>query len=195
MTVELSRNYDDRELFEVPTLRIADIVGDSIVDGPGIRVAVFAQGCCHHCEGCHNPDTWDTNGGKLYKADELLDIITAQNPLCNAVTFSGGEPFDQAVGFGWLALELNKKGYSVATFTGYTFEELLAETSADNEAVARLLCFCDVLVDGPYDSRQKDLSLKFCGSRNQRVLDVPMCFDGEGSRVIPFAKVTDGWAD
>lgn len=195
MAVELSRDYVDGELFEVPTLQIAHIVSDSIVDGPGLRVVVYAQGCQHHCDECHNQNLWDSEGGTVYRADELLEIIIGLNPRGTGVTFSGGEPFDQAIGFGWLALELSKRGYSVATFTGYTFEELLVEARADNEAVARFLCFCDVLVDGPYDKRQEDLSLKFRGSRNQRVLDIPMCFEGEGSRVIPVIKVNDGWAD
>ena len=193
MKEKFSRGYDDSELYEVPTLRIAEIKGNSIVDGPGQRIAIYAQGCQHGCDGCFSRDVWDEDGGTLYKADELLNYITTKYPLCKAVTISGGEPFDQAMGFGWLALELSKLDYSVAAYTGYTFEELLGEVHEDNEAVARFLCFCDVLVDGPFDIRQKDLSLKFRGSRNQRILDVAQSF--EGDRTVPFIKVDDGWGD
>ena len=71
-------------------------MGDSIVDGPGIRVAIFVQGCCHHCEGCHNPESWAFGAGTDMSVEELFAMVKA-NPLCRGVTFSGGEPFCQAL--------------------------------------------------------------------------------------------------
>lgn len=187
MEVKLSRGYNEEELNEVPSLRVSKIVGDSVTDGPELRVAVFAQG------GFRASQSQASEGGALYRANELLDIITNQHPVCRAVTFTGDEPFDQALGFGWLAVELSKLGYSIATYTGYTFEELCAECLADNEAVARFLCMCNVLIDGPRDEAQYDPDLKFRYSRNQRILDVDKCFDRGDGRVIPFIKVDEGW--
>lgn len=89
-------------------LNLAGLVGDSIVDGPGIRMTVFCQGCPHHCKGCHNAETWSFEGGTPMEEEEILHII-ATNPLAKGVTFSGGEPFAQAAGFAKLAELLHEK--------------------------------------------------------------------------------------
>ena len=102
-------------------LNLAGLVGDSIVDGPGIRMTVFCQGCPHHCKGCHNAETWSFEGGTPMEEEEILRII-ATNPLAKGVTFSGGEPFAQAAGFAKLAELLHEKGYEVASYSGYTFD-------------------------------------------------------------------------
>ena len=149
-------------------LYLAGIQGDSIVDGPGIRTAFFAQGCPHHCPGCHNPETWPFEGGTRMEENALVTAVT-RNPLCTGVTFSGGEPFAQAEGFAKLARLLKEKGYEVASYTGYTFEQLLEGTEAQKALLAEL----DVLVDGPFLQEQRTLELAFRGSRNQRILDVP----------------------
>lgn len=149
-------------------LDLAGIVSDSIVDGPGIRATVFCQGCLHHCVGCHNPETWEFGCGTRMDEEQVLQII-ADNPLCKGVTFSGGEPFAQAEGFARLAQMLNEKGYEVASYTGYTFEQLLQGTAAQK----KLLSAIQVLIDGPFVQEEKSLELSFRGSRNQRILNVP----------------------
>lgn len=149
-------------------LDLSGIVTDSIVDGPGIRVTVFAQGCPHHCEGCHNPETWEFGCGTQVDIERIAEIVRS-NPLCRGVTFSGGEPFAQAADFAALAGELKASGYEVASYSGYTFEQLLNGTDAQRE----LLSTIDVLIDGPFIMEEKSLELNFRGSRNQRILDVP----------------------
>ena len=157
-------------------LNIAGVVGDSIVDGPGIRVAIFCQGCPHHCPGCHNPETWPFEGGTPMEEEALLHLVQS-NPLARGVTFSGGEPFSQAKGFATLAKLLKDRGYEVASYSGYTFEELL-EGTADQRA---LLSQLDVLIDGPFLLAVRSLELVFRGSRNQRILDVPKSLAAGGA--------------
>ncbi|MBO5130435.1 MAG: anaerobic ribonucleoside-triphosphate reductase activating protein [Oscillospiraceae bacterium] len=149
-------------------LDLSGIVGDSIVDGPGIRTTVFSQGCPHHCPGCHNPETWAFGCGTQMEEETILDIVRS-NPLCRGVTFSGGEPFVQAAGFAKLARLLKEKGYEVASYSGYTFEQLLTGTPEQQE----LLSTIDVLIDGPFLMAEKTLEAAFRGSRNQRIIDVP----------------------
>ena len=149
-------------------LDLAGIVSDSIVDGPGIRTTVFCQGCPHHCEGCHNPETWEFGCGTPMEEERILEIVRS-NPLCRGVTFSGGEPFAQAEGFARLAKLLKAHRYEVAAYSGYTFEQLLRGTPAQRE----LLGCIDVLIDGPFLLEQRSLQLPFRGSRNQRILNVP----------------------
>jgi len=149
-------------------LNLSGIQGDSIVDGPGIRTTFFCQGCPHHCQGCHNPETWPFEGGTPMDTETLVEIVTA-NPLCRGVTFSGGEPFAQAEGYLELAKALKEKGYEIASYSGYTFEQLLSGTDAQRALLAQL----DVLIDGPFIQSQKSLETPFRGSKNQRVLDVP----------------------
>ncbi len=149
-------------------LDLSGIVSDSIVDGPGIRTAVFSQGCPHHCPGCHNPETWAFGCGTTVPVEAIVEIV-GSNPLCRGVTFSGGEPFAQAAGFARLARLLKEKGYEVASYSGYTFETLLEGT----EDQKQLLSVIDILIDGPFLLAEKSLEVPFRGSRNQRILDVP----------------------
>ena len=148
-------------------LRIAGTIGESIVDGPGIRYVLFTQGCPHGCVGCHNPQTHDFAGGKEVTVDTLLADIT-KNPFVKAVTLSGGEPFCQPAALALLAAPLKEKGYHLMCYTGYTFEQLLQKEDA-----RPLLEQLDLLVDGPFVLDRKNIELKFRGSDNQRVLDVP----------------------
>lgn len=149
-------------------LKLAGLVRDSIVDGPGLRTVFFSQGCPHHCPGCHNPETWAFSGGTPMEEEELFQIARA-NPLCRGVTFSGGEPFAQAEGFARLGRMLKEAGYEVASYTGYTFEQLL-EGTVQQRALLETL---DVLIDGPFLLGERTLELSFRGSRNQRILNVP----------------------
>lgn len=159
-------------------LDLAGIAGDSIVDGPGIRTTVFAQGCPHHCPGCHNPETWEFGCGTQVPVEGVVELVKA-NPLCRGVTFSGGEPFAQAGEFTRLARLLKQEGYEVAAYTGYTFEQLLSGTAEQKE----LLAVVDVLIDGPFLEHERSLELNFRGSRNQRILNVPASL--EAGQPIP----------
>ena len=153
---------------KVSKIRIAGIVNDSITDGPGLRLTVFAQGCAHNCKGCHNPETHDPAGG--YDRD-IADIaqMAADNPLLDGVTFSGGEPFLQAAGFAELAKRVKAlvPGLSVITYTGYTWEELV-----NAEWAQELLAVSDFIVDGRFEEDKKSLALKYAGSTNQRFINV-----------------------
>ncbi|MDR2899822.1 MAG: radical SAM protein, partial [Clostridiales bacterium] len=107
-------------------IRISGIVNDSAVDGPGLRLTVFAQGCKHGCYGCHNPQTHDLNGGYFIDTGEIVDKIR-KNPLLDGVTFSGGEPFLQVKEFTQLAQSIRQTGLklNIMAYTGYTWEELI----------------------------------------------------------------------
>ena len=148
-------------------LYLADILADSIVDGPGLRTTIFCQGCPHHCPGCHNTDTWPFEGGTAINEEDVLKIVRS-NPLNRAVTFSGGEPFSQAEGFTKLAILLKENGYEVASYSGFTFEQLVNGTETQKE----LLKHIDVLIDGPFLQAEKSLNLNFRGSKNQRIIDM-----------------------
>lgn len=153
---------------EENTIRLAGIIRESITDGPGIRFVVFCQGCPHHCEGCHNKETWSYDGGKDVSIDKILEAIDA-NGLINGVTFSGGEPFEQAKEFLALAKEIKKRNLSIMIYTGYKYEDLIEK---NDENINQLIHLADLIVDGPFILEQRDLSLKFRGSRNQRIIDV-----------------------
>ena len=155
---------------KAPLLRISGVISESIVDGPGFRYVVFTQGCPHGCPGCHNPQTHDFNGGTLIDPLTLLPEID-ENPLLAGVTFSGGEPFVQPEALLPLALEIKARGLHLLIFSGYTYEQLQA-MAASSEATAQLLRLCDTLIDGPYIEEQRDLTLQFRGSANQRILQL-----------------------
>ena len=152
------------------TIRIAGVVRESIVDGPGLRFTVFCQGCPHGCKGCHNVATHDFSGGYDCDMQKILDAID-QNPLLDGVTFSGGEPLCQPEAFYKLAVEVKKRNLNIMTYTGYTYEELL-EMGREDHWVADLLSLTDLLVDGRFVEAERDLTLLFRGSRNQRVIDM-----------------------
>lgn len=152
------------------SLRLAGIVRESIVDGPGIRFTVFCQGCPHGCEGCHNPETHDFNGGSDCSIDRLLEEID-KNPLLAGVTFSGGEPFCQPESFVNLGRQVKARGLNITAFSGYTLEKL-TEMAAKDAAVGELLEITDILIDGPFVKELRDLTLQFRGSSNQRVIDM-----------------------
>lgn len=151
-------------------LRIAGIVNDSIVDGPGLRMTIFLQGCPHNCFGCHNPQTHDFSGGVDITADELIEKIMA-NPLLDGITFSGGEPFCQAHAAALTGEIIRRMGLNIVTYTGYTFEYLIANANEKN-CYRELLDVTDILIDGPFVLERKNLLLHFRGSDNQRILDI-----------------------
>ncbi|MBE6862121.1 MAG: anaerobic ribonucleoside-triphosphate reductase activating protein [Ruminococcus sp.] len=149
-------------------LRIAGTVNDSIVDGPGIRFTIFTQGCPHRCEGCHNPQTHDFEGGSIVDTDELWKKTEA-NPLLDGVTFSGGEPFCQAEALAELGRKIQAAGLNVITYTGYEFEQLYE--NREKNGWGELLAVTDILIDGRFELDKKDWNIKFRGSSNQRYLD------------------------
>jgi len=145
-------------------IRVSGIVNDSIVDGQGLRLSVFTQGCPHNCEGCHNPQSHDFSGGSLRDTDEVIAAMK-KNPLLDGVTLTGGEPFCQPEACLEIARAAHSLGLNVWAFSGYLYEDLL--TLAPD-----LLNETDVLVDGPFILKERSLELKFCGSRNQRLIDM-----------------------
>lgn len=149
-------------------LRIAGTQRDSIVDGPGIRYVIFTQGCPHHCEGCHNPQTHDFEGGEEADVEGILKEIF-ENRLIGGVTFSGGEPFCQSDALVPIAEAVKVRGKHLMIYTGYLLEELQKMPGA---GVQRLLELADILVDGPFVLAQRNLTLAYRGSENQRVIDM-----------------------
>lgn len=152
------------------TLQLSGIIEESISNGPGLRLVVFAQGCKHHCEGCHNPQSHDFNGGTAHTVQEILSLID-ENPLLDGVTFSGGDPVEQPIAFALLAQHIKARGLHVTTYTGYTFETLLVKQQT-NPALSQLLAHTDLLIDGPFMLNHKNGLLKFRGSDNQRMIDM-----------------------
>lgn len=149
-------------------IRLYGVVNDSIVDGPGLRYAIFTQGCPHHCQGCHNPLSHDFAGGYLEDIDHLLSEIDA-NPLLDGVTLSGGEPFEQVEPLLELVREVKKRQLHIMIYSGYTFEEIMQLPHLAYE----LLTYCDVLVDGRFVLEKRSLDLLYKGSKNQRIINVP----------------------
>lgn len=151
-------------------LQIFGIERESITDGPGIRYAIYTQGCPHYCEGCHNPESHAFGGGVLMDSQKILEEIFS-NPLLDGVTFSGGEPFMQAEELAYIAGEVRKRGLSVIAYSGYTFEELLS-LSEEREGYTELLSHTDVLIDGKFEIAKKSMDLRYRGSSNQLAIDV-----------------------
>ncbi|MCK8817967.1 anaerobic ribonucleoside-triphosphate reductase activating protein [Natroniella sulfidigena] len=149
-------------------LRLAGITPESVVDGPGVRFTIFAQGCEHQCSGCHNPATHSFTGGKLFKIEEIIEQIK-EKTLITGVTFTGGDPFFQAAEFAQLGQEIKEleQELDIITYTGFLYEDLIQ----DQEWLS-LLKVTDILVDGLFDEEKEDLNLNYRGSSNQRVIDV-----------------------
>ncbi|MBQ3389922.1 MAG: anaerobic ribonucleoside-triphosphate reductase activating protein [Firmicutes bacterium] len=164
-------------------LKIAGIIRESIVDGPGIRFVVFAQGCSHRCPGCHNPQTHDPEGGNWIGTDRILQEI-AKNPILKGVTFSGGEPFEQPEAMAELAKGVKEMGLDLISYSGYTFEELL-EMAEEDENIRYIIEQCRMIIDGRFILDRKTLALPFRGSTNQRLVDVQASL--EAGEVIVFS--------
>lgn len=150
-------------------IRVANVIQDSIVDGPGLRLVVFTQGCPHKCEGCHNPETHSFTGGRLMNTEKIISMMD-KNPLLEGITLSGGEPFCQPEACIELARAAKKRGLTVWAYTGYLYNNILM---GRNPVHRRLLSLVDVLVDGPFIQELRTLDLPWRGSKNQRLIDVP----------------------
>lgn len=160
-------------------MRVIDIIPGTTVDGPGLRTSIYFAGCCHQCPGCHNPQSWDPRSGRDMTVDEVLDVVEANG---FDVTFTGGDPLYQAELLLPLAMELNRRGYTIWCYTGYRYEAV-----ASRPDVARLLDCCEVLVDGPYEADRRDIHLLFRGSANQRLIDLRHTVPGAVALWEPFA--------
>lgn len=147
-------------------VRLAGLLPSSLVNGPGIRMVIFAQGCIHNCEGCFNQHTHSFDGGEEINCEEIINKIK-KDPFLKGVTFSGGDPFEQPNQFKWLADEIHKLGLNIWSYTGYTFEELLKDSEK-----YELLKSIDILVDGKFVISLKSDKCKFRGSTNQRIIDI-----------------------
>lgn len=150
-------------------IRLADekLLTDSIVDGEGLRAVLWTQGCSHNCKGCHNPETHAFDKGTLVEVEKVKDLIKDLT-LQDGLTLSGGDPFFQPEACLEIAKFAKERGLNVWAYTGFLFEDLL-----NNEKMRNLLNYIDVLVDGPFMLENKTLSLKFRGSSNQRIINVP----------------------
>lgn len=146
------------------SIRVIDIVEGTAVDGPGLRTSIYLAGCAHRCPGCHNPQTWDFNAGKDMTVDELINIISQSD---FNVTLTGGDPIYQAEALIPLAKKIRELGYSIWLYTGFTFEQL-----QDMPIAMQLLEYIDTIVDGPFILEQRDTSLQFRGSSNQRIIKI-----------------------
>ena len=149
-------------------LRVAGVIDDSIVDGEGFRLTVFVQGCSMHCEGCHNVSAQDPSGGYDITVEQIMELVR-KNSFLDGVTFSGGEPFDQATALIELAKAVKSfsRPLTLWMYSGYVYENLITQPEKNE-----LLAYCDVLIDGPFVSAQRTLDVPFKGSKNQRIIDV-----------------------
>lgn len=176
---------------QTSTLRLYGEAPGSIVDGPGIRYAIFCQGCTHHCLGCHNGASQPHEGGRRVEVDTIVEhVVDAES--CSGATLSGGEPFEQPEACALLAKKLQEQGIGIWLYTGFLFEDLVAmsrgeqvdsETKYCNhfqaEAISSLLHNVDVIVDGPFVKEKKSYDALYRGSTNQRLIDVPATLENE----------------
>lgn len=146
-------------------LRVINISEGTSVDGPGLRTSIYFAGCSHRCEGCHNPQSWSAEAGQEMTEEEILERI-AYNDF--PVTFTGGDPFFNAEDVAHLAKRIKDEQHrNIWCFTGYQWEQL-----TENERFRPLLEQIDVLVDGPFILKERNIQLRFRGSENQRIIDV-----------------------
>ena len=172
---------------ELP-IRLFGVARESIVDGPKLRLVVFVQGCPHHCPGCHNPESHDPEGGYMSTTTRIWNAIK-ENPLLKGVTFSGGEPFLWGHELAAIGKAARAAGLDVMTYTGFTYEKLL-ERAETEPSVKELLTVTNYLVDGPFVLAERDLNLKFRGSRNQRILDVTCYPNSTAAQLLDFDHPT-----
>ena len=146
----------------------AELQPDSIVDGSGIRTVIWTQDWSHNCLHCHNPETHNFNGGKLFDVEEVLKKISLIEGQ-DGVTFSGGDPMFQPKACAYLAKRIKQLGLNIWCYTGFLYEQLI---ESNNKDIYEFLSNIDVLIDGKFDYTKKSLDAKFRGSTNQRIIDV-----------------------
>lgn len=146
------------------TIQVLDIVPGTTVDGVGLRTSIYLAGCKHCCKGCHNPQSWDFNAGIPMKVEEIIERVVEED---FNVTITGGDPLWQIDKVLPLVKEIKQKGYNIWCYTGFTWEEIRASSQ-----LSQILEWIDVIVDGRFIEEQRDISLRFRGSSNQRIIDV-----------------------
>ena len=155
-------------------MRYHNITKADMLNGEGLRVVLWLAGCSHHCHACQNPITWDANDGLIFDEAAKKEIFDElEKDWCSGITFSGGDPLylGNREELSSLMMEIKEKfpDKNIWCYTGYTWEELMKESSDKLE----LLHYLDILVDGRFLLAKKDLTLQFRGSSNQRIIDVP----------------------
>lgn len=165
-------------------IRLAGIAYESLVNGPGLRRVFFSQGCIHNCKGCFNPSTHCDNGGELKNIDELLEDVR-KNPMLKGITFSGGDPFEQANEFAYMAVKIEEIGLNIWCYTGYTFEYILQHKD-EHKGWKKLLNNIDVLVDGKFEENEQNTNFKYRGSANQRIIDVRESLEKDNIVILEF---------
>ena len=156
-------------------MKFSGIIRNDLAAAPGISVSFFTQGCPHRCKGCHNPETWNFEGGKEFTYEVLEDIYKAltANGIERSFCIMGGEPMcEENLFITYLVLKSVKERFPyVKTYlwTGYYYEELKSFT---NNKIPQILELIDVLIDGPYDKFKRDITLKMRGSSNQSIIDM-----------------------
>lgn len=155
-------------------MNIAKIKPCDIADGPGVRVSVFVSGCRKRCPGCHNAEAWDFGFGEPFTA-QTKDYIAAllEPDYIDGITILGGEPFEpeNIPSVAEIVQIAEESGKSIWIYSGYTLEQLVQRARTERE-IWYILDTADVLVDGEYREDERDITLKYCGSRNQRVIDL-----------------------
>ncbi len=148
-----------------PKLQLLQIVEDTIVDGPGFRTSFYAAGCNHHCQDCHNPQSWSFTNGATHSVDNL---IARALQAYGDITFTGGDPLFQIEGFIVFAQAIKQRSTkNIWCYTGFTFEEICQSPS-----LARILPYIDVIVDGRFEAALQSEHLLYRGSSNQRIIDI-----------------------
>lgn len=158
--------------------RMVGIKKHSVVDGVGVRLVIFFQGCPHHCVECQNPDTWDPNGGDEGDTDDIIEIIR-NTKYIDGITLSGGDPLFQPEAAGEIARASKAAGLSVWCYSGWTYEEVMSD-----EKRSAVMKYVDVLVDGPFINDLKSQDAIYRGSSNQRLVDVQASMESGTIKVI-----------
>lgn len=166
-------------------IRYAQIVRDTVVDGIGLRDTLYVTGCPHNCPGCHNKALQDPNYGEGVTKSQMLELLLESD---NDLTISGGEPFEQSKELYLLLVEYKKQRpqSNIWIYSGYTFEEI-----KKNDDKFKLLSLCDVLVDGKFIEKKKNLALLFRGSSNQRIIDIKASLQNDDIVLLDLNK--DRW--
>ena len=170
-------------------MRVAKIEKNSVADGPGVRLVIWCQGCSVHCKGCHNPETWDPSGGREFTAEDLEEVIEYLNhSYVSGITFSGGHPLEK-YNLDYVIctiLEIRKRcpGKTVWLYTGWTLDYM--DIFDSSSKISECVSMCDVVVDGPYIEEQRNISLPYCGSSNQRIIDINKTL--ENGRIMLYEK-------
>lgn len=143
-------------------VRILDIIRGTTVDGPGFRTSIYFAGCRHACPGCHNPQSWDFDGGAEMELDEIMEIVREED---FDVTLSGGDPLYQPEVVGELARRIRETGHTVWVYTGFTWEQI-----QESPRLLNALNDVEAIVEGPFIETLRDTDLRFRGSSNQRII-------------------------